>query len=305
MDNFYKPLVERTRDQQYRNHCELALEIGVRSETQQSKKKGEGEKVTYSIPYAVTSMYYIENGFPMETCRKIGKAGINEGFALLVNGVRMNDELNSEWGVPFWNSTFVDPEKCRKRGLVQGDMGPASYAVLHDFPMPNDSTFNQVQAVIDQVRELPHLKTHTMTTLYPPGIYRGKGKVQQVVTVPCHGTLINLLILGGKLNYQTVWRSTDLGAGEAHDRVAHAALWLAFCHVLGYLPGIMNITYLNAHYYENQREVIEEIVSREPRPFPTVTLNNPPDSIYAFRKEHFDITDYNPHPAIQGIAVSP
>lgn len=304
MENFYKPLAERTPDSQYQRHCQMALAVGVHSETQQSRKKGEGERATFSIPYAVTSVYRIENGFPMETCRKIGKAGINEGFALLVHGVRMNDELSEKWGVPFWNSTFADPKKCEKRGLVQGDMGPASYAVLRDFPTP-DGSFNQVQAVLDQIRELPHLKTHTMTTLYPPGIYRGKGRIQQVVTVPCHGTIINLLILGGKLNYETVWRSTDLGAGEAHDRIAHAALWLAFCHVLGYPPGIMSITYLNAHYYENQREIIEEIISREPRQFPTVTLKNPPDNIEGFRKEHFEITDYNPHSGINGIPVSP
>ena len=304
MDNFYKPLAERMPDWQYQNLCLSALKIGVRSVTQQSKKKGEEEKATYSIPYAVTNIYRIENGFPMETCRKIGKAGINEGFALLVNGVRMNSELNKEWGVPFWNGTFADPRKCQKRGLAPGDMGPASYAVLHDFPIPG-GTFNQVQAVLNQIKELPHLKTHTMTTLYPPGIYRGKGKVQQVVTVPCHGTIINFLVLGGKLNYETVWRSTDLIAGEAHDRIAHAALWLAFCHMLGYSPGIMSIAYLNAHYYENQRKTIEEIVAREPRPFPTVTLKDPPDTIEAFRKGHFEITDYDPHPAIDGIPISP
>lgn len=301
----YKPLAERRPDNQYRDLCRLALKVGIRSETQQSKKKGEDERATYSIPYAVTNVYEIENGFPMETCRKIGKAGINEGFAILVNGVRMNDELNNEWGVPFWNGTFVDPGKCIKRGLAQGDLGPASYAVLHDFPMPGGDTFNQIQAVISQIQELPHLKTHTMTTLYPPGIFRGKGKIQQVVTVPCHGTIINLLILGGKLNYETVWRSTDLPVGEAHDRIAHAALWLAFCHILGYPPGTMSITYLNAHYYENQYEAMKEIISREPRPFPTVTLKDPPETIEAFRKEHFYVTDYNPHPAIDGIPVSP
>ncbi len=301
MDNFYKPLAERTPDTQYRDMCRLALEIGVRSETQQSRKNGEGEKDTFSIPYSVTSMYRIENGWPMETSRPIGKIGINEAFALLVNGVRMNDELNSKWGVPFWNSTFADPGKCRKRGLKQGDIGPAGYAVLHDFPMPGGSTFNQVQAVIDQIRELPHLKTHTMTTLYPPGIYRGKGKVQQVVTVPCHGTIINLLVLDGKLNYGGVWRSTDLALGEPNDRVTHAALWFALCHVLGYPPGTMSITYLNPHYYGNQREAIEEIASREPRAFPTVVLG----VIEAFRKEHFEIADYNPHPAIPGILITP
>jgi thymidylate synthase len=304
MDSFYKPLAERAPDQQFRNICKLALASSIRSETQQSRKHGEQERATLSIPYPVTSVYPIENGFPMETGRQIGKAGINEAFAILVNGIRSNDELNRDWGVPFWNGTFADPEKCRKRGLTQGDLGPASYAVLHDFPMPDGSTFNQVEAVITQIKKLPHLKTHTMTSLYPPGIYRGTGRVQQVVTVPCHANLINILILDGRLYYTTVWRSTDLCAGEPHDRIGHAAFWLALCHVLGYPPGAMSIVYMNAHYYENQRATLEELISREPRPFPVVTLRDPPDTIEAFRKTHFEVSEYDPHPAMKDIPVS-
>ncbi|HUY62724.1 MAG TPA: thymidylate synthase [Candidatus Paceibacterota bacterium] len=305
MNDIYKSLAGRTPDTQFRNLCRLVLRVGVRSETQQSRKKGEKERATYSIPYPVVSVYPIDNGFPMETARRIGKAGISESLALLVNGVRMNDELNREWGVPFWNSTFADPEKCRKRGLKQGDLGPASYAVLSHFPMPNGGTFNQIQAVLAQIREYPHLKTHIMTTLYPPGIYRCTEMAQQVVTVPCHGNIINILIQEGKLHYQTVWRSIDLGAGEPHDRIGHAALWLAICHVLGCPPGAMSIVYLNAHYYENQRYVIEELVAREPRQFPTVVLRDPPEALEAFRKEHFEINGYDPHPAIVDIPVSP
>lgn len=300
-----KPLKERTPDQQFRTICRMTLERGIRSETQQSKRRGEDERASFTYPYPLTSVYDIENGMPMETGRKIGKAGINEEFALLVHGVRDNETLNREWGVPFWNGTFADPAKCLKRGLAQGDMGPASYAVIRDFPLPGGGTFNQLEAVMQQIRELPHLKTHSMTTLYPPGIYRGKGRAQQVVTVPCNGTVINLLVLEGKLYFETVWRSTDLGAGEPHDRLGYAALWLAICHVLDIPPGSMSIVYLNAHYYDNQRWVLEEIVSRDPRPFPTITLKDPPATLEAFRKEHFEITGYDPHPAIADIPVSP
>jgi len=304
VDILQKPLDGRTPDQQFRNLCRLALEIGVRSDTQQSKKKGEEEKASFSIPYQVTSVYPIENGFPMETGRWIGKASVRENLALLVHAVRRNEVLNRDWKVPFWNSTFEDPGKCLRRGLEPGDMGPASYAVLRQFPTP-EGPFDQLAAVMQQIRELPHLKTHIMTTLYPPGIFRGKGRTQQVVTVPCNGTLIYLTVLGGKLNYSTVWRSTDLGAAEPHDRSGHAAIWLALCHVLNYPPGYFSITYFNAHYYENQRWVLEEIVGREPRAFPTITLKDPPDMIEDFRDTHFEITDYNPYPAIPGIPVSP
>ncbi len=289
---------------QFRSLCIRLLREGIRSETQQSKKAGETERATYSLPFAISHVYDIKNGCPMETCRQIGKASINEGFAL-ANGVRMNNELNRDWQVPFWNSTFEDPRKCEKRGLAQGDLGPASYVVLHDFPAHDGTMFNQIQAVIDQVRELPHLKTHTMTTLYPPGIFRGKGKRQMVVTVPCWGTVINIFVLDGKLHLEMVMRSADMVVGEAHDRLMFSAFWLAFCHVLGYEPGKMSIVYLNAHYYENQRGVLEEIISREPRPFPTVTLKNPPDDFFAFRKEHFEVANYHPYPAIKDIPVSP
>jgi thymidylate synthase len=186
---------------------------------------------------------------------------------------------------------------------MQGDLGPASYAVLHDFPTP-DGYFNQVQALIDQIRELPHLKTHTITTLYPPGIFRGKGKKQQVVTVPCHGTVINVTILNDLLNFEVVNRSTDILLGEVHDRLMYGTIWLALCHATGYRPGILSIVFLNAHYYGNQREVLEMVVSREPRPFPTVTLQDPPDNFFDFRKTHFKVTDYNPHPAITNIPLT-
>jgi len=299
----YLPVLERVPDYQYRNLGKRLLAEGIRSETQQSRKSGQNEKVTYSLPFAVSHVYDYKNGMPMETCRKIGKAGMNEGFAFL-NGVRNNDILNQEYDVPFWNSTFKDPEKCLKRGLAPGDLGPASYAVLHDFPTPNGN-FNQVQAIIDQIRELPHLKTHTITTLYPPGIFRGVGKVQQVVTVPCHGTVINVIILGGQLYLEMVQRSADIVVGEPHDRMIYISLWLALCYILRYEPGKLSITYLNAHYYENQREALREIISREPRPFPTITLIDPPNDIFSFRKHHFSITDYSPHAAIRDIPVTP
>ena len=300
----YLPYEERIPDYQYRDTLELLLKRGVRSTTQQSEKGGEGSD-SFSLKRPVVHSYQIENGFPWETGRSVKNSGfmaINELMAF-VNGVRSNDVLKMEWGVPFWDSTFVDPQKCAKRGLIQGDLGPASYAVLRDFPT-KEGPFNQMEAVIDQIKELPHLKTHMATSFYPPGIYRGKGKVQSVVTVPCHGSLVYFTVLDGKMNMIMVQRSADMLVGEPHNRIQYAALFLAVAHITGYETDTFSVVFLNPHYYANQVKDIEEFLSREPVAFPTVTLKNPPDTLFKFRREHFELTDYHPGEAMKNIPVS-
>ena len=297
----YKPYQERKPDTQHQNTLKEVLETGIRSQTQQRVD-------TFSFPYPVTHRYDLTNGFPWDTSRSIKTSGfmaINELMAF-VKGVHENSVLNQEWEVPFWNSTFEDPAKCAKRGLKQGDLGPASYGpVLHDFPKRDGGSFNQIRAVVQQINELPHLKTHVATTLYPPEIFRGKGLVQKVVTVPCHGTVIYFVVLNGKLHMTMVQRSGDLLPGVPHNKIQYAALFLAVGQVTGYTPGIFSHTILNPHIYENQVEHIKEIIRREPISFPTVYIKDSSiKDIELFRKEHFALEDYHPHPAMKDIPVA-
>jgi len=49
-------------------------------------------------------------------------------------------------------------------------------------------------------------------------------------------------------------------------------------------------------------------VGREPRRLPTVRLTEvgrKVADIHEFRAEHFELSDYDPHPAIKSIPVSP
>ena len=49
------------------------------------------------------------------------------------------------------------------------------------------------------------------------------------------------------------------------------------------------------------------MLAREPLPLPTLQLNEAGrriTDIHDFRAEHFELTDYEPHPAIGGIPVA-
>jgi thymidylate synthase len=46
-------------------------------------------------------------------------------------------------------------------------------------------------------------------------------------------------------------------------------------------------------------ELAQTLLKREPRPFPKLRLLRRPDSIDGYRIEDFDVTGYDPHPAIE------
>ena len=66
-----------------------------------------------------------------------------------------------------------------------------------------------------------------------------------------------------------------------------------------------------AYFAEDRRQFASSIraeLDREPRPLPAVRLNEAGlavTDVHAFRGEHFDVADYDPHPGIARIPVAP
>jgi thymidylate synthase len=96
--------------------------------------------------------------------------------------------------------------------------------------------------------------------------------------------------------------------GVPANMIQYAALLL----MLEQLTGIPAVAYYHtisdAHVYENQRDAVAVMVGREPRRLPTVQLTEvgrKVTDIHEFRAEHFELSDYEPHPAIKSIPVSP
>jgi thymidylate synthase len=66
-------------------------------------------------------------------------------------------------------------------------------------------------------------------------------------------------------------------------------------------------TISDAHIYEDQIEPLLPMLEREPLSFPSVTLTEEGKrvtDIHDFRMEHFELSDYEPHPSIPKIPVA-
>jgi thymidylate synthase len=88
------------------------------------------------------------------------------------------------------------------------------------------------------------------------------------------------------------------------------AQYTALALMIEQLTGYELVEYVHwiqyAHIYVNQLEQVEEMLAREPRALPTLRLNEAGrrvTDIHEFRAEHFELSDYDPHPAIPGIPV--
>jgi thymidylate synthase len=295
----YIPYSKRSPDSQYKSVLQNILDHGTWSETRQ------GPRAKTLI--GVQMHFNLENGFPLITDRSIEtfwQKPIGE-LCAFINGARTREQL-AEFGCTWWDA-WTTEEKTKKRDLEPGDIGPGSYgAAFHDFPTADGGSFDQFKHLVEQIKELPELRTHFVTPWIPQYIVRGKGKSQKVTIAPCHGW-IHVRILNDKLHLHMYQRSGDVPIGVPSNMVQYAALALMLGHLTGYEPTQYVHTISDAHIYEDQVEKIEYMLTRESKPLPTVQLTEEGKAvkdIHDFRAEHFVLSDYHPHPSISKIPVA-
>lgn len=289
----YLPLEKRIADRQYRN---LLRKIMSEGRVIRPIQGGEARM----IPGA-QMRFSMENGFPVITERdlsgKLFYGALAEHIAFL-HGASTFEELR-EWGVPDkWWGPWVTKEKCANFGLSEGDLGSASYGkVWTKFPTRDGGTFNQVTAIIDQMRRAPSLRTHHITNFYPPEVIGPPG-TRRVVVAPCHGDIyINMFPAERELVIQHVQRSADLPVGAVFNLIQYAAFGMMLAKILRYTFTELVYHFIDVHIYEIQYSYVEELLAREPYPFPTVVLNRDTrDDMMAFRRKDFILEDYTAHP---------
>lgn len=283
---------------QYQTLLKEILENGTRVKTQQGT-----DALTIIGPKPMH--FDLKKGFPAITERKLSKKIWSQAIAEIiafVNGARTIEELES-YGCHWWKAWGTE-KKAKKRGLEVGDLGPGSYgAAFHDFPTAEGENYNQFKYILQQMKERPHLRTHFISPWVPQYTMRVKDRTQKVVVCPCHGW-IHLRILNGKLNLHMFQRSADVPIGVPSNMVEYAALTMMIAQVLDLELGEFVHSFSDAHIYVDQIDAVKEIISRETRPLPKMKMNPDIKDLFEFRKEDFELVDYDPHPGIWDIPVA-
>lgn len=284
----YLPLRERTPDYQY---LDLMRKIYTEGEIVHPIQGGEARMILGAQLH-----YKMENGFPVINLRDLSGemfyGALAEHIAFL-NGAHTLEQLISYGVKPKWWAPWVTEEKCAMFRLAEGDLGGASYGnVWTRFPTRNGGEFNQITALVEQIRRAPHLRTHRISNWFPPEVIGAPG-TRRVVVAPCHGD-VHVLVNPDKkeLKIHQVQRSGDFPVGCVFNIIQYAALGMMLAKVLGHTFVEYVHTFSDVHIYQVQYEKVEALLSRTPYPFPVVTLDSSIENLLDFRPKHFTLSEY-------------
>ena len=299
----YTSYENRIPNEQYKNLIREILEKGIKGPSPMVDQNGKEIDTIDYLGVKPLRFNVLQEGVPFITERDISgfwKSAVGELFAF-INGARTQEELE-KYGCKWWKY-WVTEEKCAKRGLETGDLGPGSYgAAFATFPTIDGKNFNQFEEIVKQMKERPELKTHFISPWIPQYTIRNSNHQQKVVVAPCHGW-IHFRIINNKLSMVMIQRSCDILIGCPSNWAQYSALLIAMAEVLNLEPHEFIHMISDAHIYENQLPWVEEILSRDSRPSPTLKLVKKRKNISDYRSDDFELSDYHPHDKITGIPV--
>jgi thymidylate synthase len=297
----YLPYADRRPSTQYQDMLRTIRDSGSRAPSKQGPDSLAIAGYAMRFPMAHGAAVITERSIRGFVGKAIGE------LCAFINGARTLDEL-AAFGCDWWGP-WATSGKCLPRGLAPGDIGPGSYGhAFRNFTTDldgDDPGFDQLPHLIKKLQDLPLDRTALLTPWIPSANHREQGVESRNTIAPCHGW-VHALVYGDKLHVIHNQRSGDTPIGGPSNLAQYTALGLMIEHLTGY-EFVEYVHWIqHAHIYEPQLAAVEEMLSREPRRLPTLELTadgRRVTDVHDFRAEHFELSDYDPHPSIAGIPV--
>ena len=236
---------------------------------------------TYSV-FGAQQRFDLRKGFPCLTTKKLHLRSIIHELLWFLNGDTNIKYLN-ENRVTIWDE-WADEK---------GDLGRVYGAQWTDWKTPEGGSINQIEQVIDQIKNNPTSR-RLMVSAWNPG------ELHQMALPPCH-SLFQFYVNTdrGELSCQLYQRSADLFLGVPFNIASYALLTMMVAQVCDLKPGDFVHTFGDLHLYANHIEQAKLQLTREPRELPTMRINPDVKAIGAFTFDDFELVDYDPHPTIK------
>ena len=170
-----------------------------------------------------------------------------------------------------------------------GELGPVYGRQWRNF---NEQGVDQLSILIDQIKNNPNSRRLIISAWNPC-------EVDKMALPPCH-SFMQFYVIDNKLSCQLYQRSADVFLGVPFNIASYSLFTMMIAQVCGLGVGEFVHTMGDAHIYSNHVDQIKLQLSRDVRPLPKMKINPNVKSIFDFKIEDFELTDYNPHKAIKG-----
>jgi thymidylate synthase len=263
------------------NQYETLLKHVYNTGIDKSDRTGVG---TRSI-FGYQMRFDLSEGFPLVTTKKVHLKSIIHELLWFLKG-DTNIKYLTDNGVRIWNE-WADEN---------GELGSIYGYQWRSWPAPDGRHIDQISNIIDTIKNNPDSRRIIVSAW-------NVADIDKMALPPCH-TLFQFYVVEGKLSCQLYQRSADLLLGVPFNIASFALLTMMVAQSCDLEYGDFIHTFGDVHIYQNHFEQVELQLSREPKKYPTMNMNNKVDSIFNFKFEDFFLEGYNPHPPIKApIAV--
>ena len=268
---------ERHEEENYLDLLRIVLETG----THRDDRTGTG---TYSI-FGAQARFSLALGFPLLTTKKLHLRSIIHELLWFLKG-DTNIQYLKDNKVTIWDE-WADKN---------GDLGRIYGAQWTDWRASDGSRINQIEEGIHSLKNNPDSRRHIVCAWNP-------GELKHMALPPCHA-LFQFYVANGELSCQLYQRSADIFLGVPFNIASYALLTLMVAQVCGLKAKEFVHTFGDLHLYANHVEQAKLQLMREPQKQPQMKLNEDVKTIDGFKFDDFELSNYNPHPAIKApIAV--
>ncbi|MGL4600845.1 MAG: thymidylate synthase, partial [Plesiomonas sp.] len=219
-------------------------------------------------------------GFPLVTTKRCHLRSIIHELLWFLQG-DTNVAYLHEHNVKIWDE-WADE---------QGNLGPIYGKQWRAWGSADGRTLDQLSTVVEQLKQDPNSRRIIVSAW-------NVGELDQMALMPCHA-LFQFYVANGKLSCQLYQRSCDVFLGLPFNIASYALLTHMLAQQCDLDVGDFVWTGGDTHLYMNHLEQAELQLSRTPRALPTLTITRKPASIFDYRFEDFEITGYDPYPAIK------
>lgn len=235
----------------------------------------------------------LSQGFPLVTTRKVFFKGVIRELLWFLAG-DTNIKYLTDNNVHIWDA-WADEK---------GDLGPVYGAQWRAWEAPGGKKIDQISQLIQQLRTKPDSRRHIVSAWNPAVLPdesispQANVRAGRAALASCH-TLFQFYVAEGRLSCLLYQRSADCPVGLVFNVAQYSLLTHMVAQQCDLKPGEFVWTGGDCHIYSNQVEGVREQLKREPRPRPQLVIKRKPASIFEYQFEDFEITGYDPHPAIK------
>lgn len=265
----------------------------------------------------------LSEGFPLITTKKMFLRGIIHELLWILRG-ETNVKYLVDNDVHIWDAwpyaVYSDVKKATGEEPMSqeefiakikedntfarewGDLGPVYGKQWRRWLGPGGKEVDQIVIAIDDIKNNPGSR-RILVNAWNTGELQMLIKGKRSSPPPCP-TLFQFYVHNGKLSLHLYQRSADVFLGVPFDIASYSLLTMIIAQVTDLEPGEFVVSFGDVHIYKNHFEQVDRQLKREPRKLPSMKINPSIKDIDEFLFEHFELSDYDPHPGIKApIAV--